>query len=78
MVPSLDTAPVFDDANGLTALITSGSLATLAVAWFTSAWLADTVPVFAWNTIWPAYPLCCGKSLFSRSWPSAEPLPDTL
>jgi hypothetical protein len=26
----------------------------------------------------PAYPPCCGKSLFSRSWPRAEPLPDTL
>ena len=36
MVPSLDTAPVFPDANGLTALITSGSLDTLLTDWFTA------------------------------------------
>ena len=38
MVPSLETAPVDPEANGLTALITCGSLATLAVAWFTADW----------------------------------------
>ena len=77
-MPSLDTAPELGDANGLTALITSGSLATLLVAWFTADWLSETLPVLAWNTIWPAYPPCCGKSWFSRSRPSAEPLPDTV
>jgi hypothetical protein len=34
--------------------MTSGSLATLAVAWFTAAESAATVPLVAWKTIWPA------------------------
>ncbi len=74
-MPSLDTAPAPADENGLTALITCGSLATLAVAWFTADWSALTVPCRAWNTICPEYPPCCGKSLFSRSSPFADSVP---
>ncbi len=53
MVPSLDTRLLFEEANGLVALITCGSLDTLVVAW--SIWLVSpvSVPCLAWNTIWP-------------------------
>ncbi len=44
MVPFFDTAPVPGDANGLAALITCGSLATLPVAWFTADCCCATVP----------------------------------
>ena len=53
MVPSLDTPPPGGEPNGLLALITSGSLAMLAVAWFTAAASAEIVPLVAWKTIWP-------------------------
>ncbi len=53
MVPFFETAPESGDANGLTALITCGSLATLLVAWFTAVSCCVTVPWEAWNTIWP-------------------------
>ena len=78
MVPSLDTAPVFPDANGLTALITSGSLATLLTDWFTACCCAVTVPLLAWNTISPPYPPCCGNVWFSTFSPAAESLPEIV
>ncbi len=53
-MPSLDTRPELDEANGLTALITSGSLDTLVTDWLTAFCCAATVPLLAWNTIWPA------------------------
>ena len=59
-MPSFDTAPVAVDANGLVALITCGSPATLLVAWFTADCCCATVPCWAWNTIWPPKPPCCG------------------
>ena len=77
-MPSLDTAPVSDEANGLTALITSGSLDTLLTDWLTADCCAETVPLRAWNTISPPYPPCCGNVLFSTSRPAAESLPDTV
>ena len=52
-MPSLDTAPVLDEANGLTALMTSGSLDTLVTDWLTADCCAVTVPLLAWNTICP-------------------------
>ena len=77
-MPSLDTAPVLDEANGLTALMTSGSLETLLTDWLTADCCAETVPLLAWKTICPPYPPCCGNVLFNRSRPAAEPLPDTV
>jgi hypothetical protein len=77
-VPFLDTAPVLDEANGLTALITSGSLDTLLTAWLTADCCAVTVPVAAWNTICPPYPPCCGNVLFSTFRPVAELLPEIV
>ena len=54
MVPDFDTVPAPAEENGLTALMTCGSLATLATDWLTAAWSAETAPFRAWNTIWPA------------------------
>ena len=78
IVPSLDTAPELDEANGLTALVTSGSLDTLVTAWLTADCCAETVPLLAWKTICPPDPPCWGKVLFSTSRPTAESLPDTV
>ena len=61
-MPSLDTVPEFAEANGLTALMTCGSLDTLVTDWLTAACCAVTVPLVAWNTICPPYPPCCGKA----------------
>ena len=58
IVPSLDTAVEPDEENGLTALVTSGSLDTLVVAWLTADSWAETVPLRAWNTICPPKPPC--------------------
>jgi hypothetical protein len=78
IVPFADTAPVLADANGLTALMTSGSLDTLVADWLTADCCALTVPVLAWNTICPPYPPCCGNVLFSRLRPAAELLPEIV
>ena len=51
--PDRRDAPEPDDENGLTALMTCGSLLTLLVAWLTALDCADTVPCAAWKTIWP-------------------------
>ena len=78
MVPLLDTAGELAVANGLTALITSGSLDTFVVAWLTADCWSATVPLRAWNTIWPAYPPCWENWLFSVSTPWADELPGTV
>jgi hypothetical protein len=78
IVPSLDTAPLLAEANGLTALITSGSLDTLVTDWLTADSCAVTAPVLAWKTICPPYPPCCGNVLFSTSSPAAESLPEIV
>ncbi len=54
VVPFLATCGEFGTANGLTALITCGSFATLPIAVFTAADCAATPPAGAWNTICPA------------------------
>ena len=78
IVPSLDTAPVLDEANGLTALMTSGSLETLLTDWLTADSCAETCPLLAWKTICPPYPPCCGNVLFSTLSPAAESLPEIV
>ena len=78
IVPSWETAADWGEANGLTALMTCGSLATLAVEALTAVSSAATVPVRAWKTICPPYPPCCGQVLSSRFRPSWEPLPGTV
>ena len=77
-MPSLDTAPVSEEANGLTALMTSGSLETLVTDWLTADCWSATVPLAAWKTICPPYPPCCGKVLFSTFRPAAESLPEIV
>ena len=77
-MPFADTAPVFDEANGLTALMTSGRLDTLLTDWLTADCCAEIVPLVAWNTICPPYPPCCGNVLFSTLRPVAESLPEIV
>ena len=74
----MDTRPELADANGLTALMTSGSLDTLVTDWLTADCWSATVPLVAWNTICPPYPPCCGKVLSSTFRPVEESLPGTV
>ena len=53
IVPSVETVPVLAEANGLTALMTSGSFETLVTDWLTADCWAETVPLWAWKTICP-------------------------
>ena len=75
IVPSPETVPVLGEANGLTALMTSGSLEMLATDWLTAGCCAATVPLRAWKTTCPPYQACCGNVLFSTLIPAAESLP---
>ena len=77
-MPSLETWPDFDDANGLVALMTCGSFETFVVAWLIAPWSAVTVPCLAWKTIWPPYPPSFGNEAFSVSRPLAESVPETV
>ena len=77
-MPSAETVPEFADANGLTALMTCGSLDTLVTDWLTALCCDVTVPLLAWNTICPPYPPCCGKAWFSTFRPVAESLPEIV
>ncbi len=72
-MPSLDTAPELDEANGLTALMTSGSLDTLVTDWLTADCCAETVPLRGVEHDLPAVPAllregaCSARSGRSRS-----------
>ena len=78
MVPSLETAPEAFELNGLTALITSGSLLMLVTDWLIAAESDVSVPCREWKTIWPEYPPWLAKVSFSRLSPLSEGVPGTL
>jgi len=78
MVPSLDTAPELGDANGLTALITSGSLATLLVAWFTASWSARDRAGLRMEHDLARVPALLREILVQPVQAEGEPLPDTV
>ena len=78
MVPSLDTVPVSDEANGLTALMTCGSLATLVTAWLTADWCVGDRAVPGVEHDLPAVAALLREVLFSRFRPVAESVPDTV
>ena len=77
-MPFFDTCAEFGVANGLLDRMTSGSLATFVIAVLTTSALSEIVPLLAWNTIWPAYPPCCGKVLSRRHSPVDDWLPVTV